>query len=219
MRELSANCDLSSAEGRARLIAEAKPLLARLQSSLLRLQLVKRVAQASACSQAEVEQLCELRPLLRQAPARAPRQAPSLLRPVLRLLLQKPQLAGDLPLDLLPDSSAEARAVRLLCETIADGGAPLRGYPALLERLRGNEYEGILRAAAAELMHEPFAEDEIDAEFQGAIQQLLEGAQKRVFARLQETVQKLGVSGLSSEEKRQYLAALAARASKPGAST
>jgi DNA primase len=209
--ELSARCDLASAEGRARLVADAKPLLGRLQSPLLRLQLVKRLAQTSGFSQAEVERLCDLKTTVRPAPARAPRQAPSLLRPLLRLLLQKPQLASDLPLDLLPDGSTEARAVRLLCETIAAGGQQELAYPALIERLRGNECENILRAAAAELMHQPFAEEGIDAEFEGAIRQLLEVDHKRAFAVLQEKVQKLGVSGLSAEEKRQYLAALGSR--------
>jgi DNA primase len=211
LRELSARCDLASAEGRARLVADAKPLLGRLQSPLLRLQLVKRLAQTSGFSQAEVERLCDLKATFRPAPARAPRQAPSLLRPLLRLLLQKPQLASRLPLDLLPDSSTEARAVRLFCETIAAGGQEELAYPALIERLRGNECEHILRTAAAELMHQPFAEEGIDAEFEGAVRQLLEVDHKRAFAVLQEKVQKLGVSGLSAEEKRQYLAALGSR--------
>lgn len=217
LRELSGQCDLGSAEGRARLLAEAKPLLVRLRSPLLRLQLVKRLAQVSGFSQAEVEELCELRPLERVAPPRAPRQAPSLLRPLLRLLLQKPKLAGDLPLESLPDNMAEARAVRLLCATIAAAGEQAPAYPVLLERLRGNEYESILRAAAAELMHEPFAEDQIDAVFEGAVGRLLESEHRRAFARLQEKVQKLGVSGLSSEEKSHYLALLASGPTGRGA--
>jgi DNA primase len=210
LRELVGRCDLASAEGRAKLVADAKPLLGRLQSSLLRLQLVKRLAQASGFSQAEVEQSCALRSAVRPAPARVPRQAPSLLRPLLRLLLQKPQLASRLPLDLLPKQSIEARAVRLLCETIGAADEKLLTYPALIEKLRGSECEDSLRAAAAELMQRPFAEDGIDAEFDGAVRRLLEGEHKRAFAVLQEKVQKLGVSGLSSEEKQQYLAALCA---------
>ena len=57
----------------------------------------------------------------------------------------------------------------------------------------------------------PFAEDEIDAEFDGAVKRLLEGEHKRAFNVLQDKIQKLGVSGLSSEEKHQYLQALSAR--------
>lgn len=197
-------------------MADAKPLLARLQSSMLRLQLVKRLAQVSDFSQAEVERLCELRPTARPAPARAARQPPSLLRPLLRLLLQKPQLASGLPTRLLPETSAEARALRHLCETIVAAGEQPLAYPALIEKLRGSEHESVLRAAAAELMQQPFAEEGIDDEFAGAVRQLLEGEHKRAFAVLQEKVQKLGVSGLSSEEKVHYLAALGARGGTGG---
>ena len=211
LRELATHCDLTSAEGKAKLVAEAKPLLGRLQTPLLRLQLVKRLAEASGFSQAEVERLCDLRSITRPAPARAPRQAPSLLRPLLRLLLQKPELARRLPLDSLPANMAEARAVRHLCETILVAGEPCPAYATLLERLRGNEDEAIFREAAADLMQQPFAEADIDAEFDGAIERLVEGGLKRVFAVLQEKVKKLGVAGLSGEEKQQYLQALGAR--------
>ena len=211
LRELARPCDLGSAEGRARLVADARPLLGRMQSPLLRLQLVKRLAEASAFSQTEIERLCGLRPIARPAPARAPRRAPSLLRPLLRLLLQKPELAPRLPLELLPANSIEARAICLLCRTIAAAGAAGLRYPALLERLRGSEDESMLHEAAAELMQQPFAEDEVDAEFAGAVSQLLDGQQKRAFALLQDKVQKCGVGGLSSQEKQQYLQALSAR--------
>ncbi|MDA0189880.1 MAG: DNA primase, partial [Proteobacteria bacterium] len=210
LRELATQCDLTSAEGKARLVADAKPLLGRLQSPLLRLQLVKRLAEASGFAQTEVERLCELRSFTPPAPARAPRRAPSLLRPLLRLLLQKPALAQRLPLAALPDGTVEGRAVRRLCELIHAAGEPPPPYAALIERLRGEgeEIETSLRDAAAELMQHPYAEEDIDAEFDGALARLAEAEHKRSFAALQEKVQKLGVSGLSGEEKRQYLQAL-----------
>jgi DNA primase len=211
LRELATHCDMTSAEGRAKLVADAKPLLGRLQTPLLRLQLVKRLAEASGFTQPEVERLCDLRPIVRAAPARVPRQAPSLLRPLLRLLLQKPELARGVPLNALPTNSAEAQAVRQLCETILAAGDPAPPYAALLERMRGGENEQVLRDAAAELMQQPFAEDDIDAEFEGAVKRLLEGESKRAFEHLQEKISRLGVSGLSGEEKQQYLRALSAR--------
>ena len=211
LRELASHCDMTSAEGRARLVAEAKPLLTRLQTPLLRLQLVKRLAEASGFSQAEVERLCDLRPIARPAPLRVQRQAPSLLRPLLRLVLQKPEFAARIPLAALPANVAEARAIRSLCQTILAAQGAMPEYAAVLERLRGNEDEGILREAASELMRQPFAEEDIDAEFEGAIKQLLEGENKRAFAILQEKVHKLGVAGLSGEEKQQYLQALSAK--------
>ncbi|MDR3299276.1 MAG: DNA primase [Candidatus Accumulibacter sp.] len=210
MRELAAHCDMTSAEGRAQLVAEAKPLLGRLQTPLLRLQLVKRLADASGFSQAEVERLCDLKPVARAAPAKTPRPAPALLlwRSLLRLLLQKPELARRVPLEILPANSEEARAIAALCSMVLACGDSIPGYAALEERWRGSEDEAVLRAAAAELMRQPFAEDAIDAEFDGAVSRLREGEKKRVFAQLQEKVAKLGVAGLSGDEKEHYLQAL-----------
>ena len=128
-----------------------------------------------------------------------------------RLLLQKPELAKSVPLEALPVNSAEARAVVKLCTTILSSEDSAPAYATLLERLRGSEDEPVLREAAAELMQQPFAEDDIDSEFEGAISRLQEGENKRAFALLQEKVAKLGVSGLSAEEKMQYLQAVSKR--------
>jgi DNA primase len=208
MKELTARCDMTSAEGRAQLVSVAKPLLARLQTPSLRLQLVKRLATASGFSQAEVERLCDLKPVARPAPARTPRLAPSLPRRLLHLLLQKPELARRVPLQALPVDSAEARAIAGLCSLVSEYGDSLPGYAVLLERLRGSDEEAVLSKAAAEWMRQPFDEADIDVEFDGALGRLQEGERKRAFARLQEKVAKLGVTGLSGEEKAHYLRAL-----------
>ncbi|MQY50752.1 DNA primase [Rhodocyclus gracilis] len=215
LSELSAQCDLGSAEGRAQLVAAAKPLLARLQTPILRLQIVKRLAETSGFSQAEVERLCELRPIAPPAPARAPRRAPSLARALLGLLLHKPELAKRIPLSALSDSSAESRAVRQICLLVRDAGDAVPGCAALLERLRGSSEENVLRDAAAELIERPFAEEDIDREFDGALIRLQESEQRRAFAELQAKVQRLGVGGLSDEEKRDYIAALTASVRTP----
>ncbi len=211
MRELAARCDMTSAEGRANLVADAKPLLNRLQTPFLRLQLIKRLAEASGFSQVEVEHLCGLSPIARSAPARAPRQAPSLLRQLLRMVLQKPELAANVPLAALPDNSGEAQALRRLCEAIAEVSAEIGAPPvcsALLERFRNGEDEGVLNQAAAELMQQPFDEETLDEEFAGAVDHLRTAANRRVFEALQAKVARLGVTDLSAEEKQQYLHAL-----------
>ena len=212
LRELANHCDMTSAEGRARLVSEAKPLLGRLQTPLLRLQLVKRLAEASGFSQQEVERLCDLRPVARSAPAKAPRQAPSLLRPLLRMLLQKPDLAARLPLGALPPNSAEARAIGNFSLAVIAAGSPAPALPVLLERMRGGEDEEMLRDAAGELIRHPYDDAAIDEEFEGAVRRLQEAENKRAFEALQAKVQKLGVAGLSGEEKQQYLLALNTRA-------
>nr|WP_294261006.1 hypothetical protein [Propionivibrio sp.] len=92
--------------------------------------------------------------------------------------MQRPELAKALPHDLIPTNSADARLLKQLCETISTAGDPTPPYAALLERMRGSESEPALREAAAELMQQPFAEEEIKAEFDGAIARLLEGGTK-----------------------------------------
>ncbi|HNN45813.1 MAG TPA: DNA primase, partial [Azospira sp.] len=122
LRELGRQCDLTSAEGKAKLVADAKPLLQKLQTPLLRLQLVKRLAEISGFSQTEVERLCELRTIAAPAPARAPRQSPAatFMKKLIRLILQKPALALRLPIDALPGDLPEMRTLRRLVTTVRD---------------------------------------------------------------------------------------------------
>ena len=203
LRELAARCDLTSAEGRAQLIHEAKPLLLKLPTPLLRLQLVKRLAEASGFAQQEVERLCELKSYAPAAPPRARRTAPSLLRSLLRLVLHQPALARQLDPGLIPDGNERPALLRLI-ELMADSGDQ-PSYPLLRERLRGQPEEAQIEALAAELMALPFAEDEAAAEFAACLDKLRQGQQKQAFAELQAKAQRFGVAGLSAEEKQAYL--------------
>ena len=213
LRELGRQCDLTSAEGKAKLVADAKPLLQKLQTPLLRLQLVKRLAEISGFSQTEVERLCELRTIAPPAPARAPRQSPAatFMKKLIRLILQKPALALRLPIDALPGDLPETRTLRRLVTTVRDmaedGGAP-PAYAPLLERLRAGEDDALLRAAASDLMHEPFAEDEIESEFAGTLDKFARDAQTSEIDALKAKARALGVAGLSADEKARYVALL-----------
>jgi DNA primase len=212
LRELAQRCDLTSSEGKARLIYEAKPLLLRLPTPLLRLQLVKRLAEASGFAQQEVERLCELRSYAPPPPPKARRAAPSLSRNLLRVILHKPQLARDLPVDLLPDTPERPALVRL--RSMACGDHTVTSYAALCERLRGTPEEAQIEEAAAELLALPFDEVEAEEEFRDAVGRLHEGDARRAFGDLQTRAQKFGVSGLSAEEKKAYLDFLAGRRDK-----
>lgn len=212
LRELGQRCDLTSAEGKAQLIHEAKPLLAKLPTPLLRLQLVKRLAEASGFAQGEVERLCELRSIAPPAPARAPRRAPSLGRSLLRLVLQRPELAKDIPAALLA-VDAEGAAVRRLIALMREAGESL-SYAVLRERLRGFPEEPLIQQVAAELIGTGLEEDELEAEFQGVLAQLAEGERKQGLQELKEKAQKHGVAGLSAEEKQQYIQLLAGAKNK-----
>ena len=206
LKELATRADLTTSEGKARLIYEAKPLLLKLPTPLLRLQLVKRLAEASGFAQAEVERLCDLRQIAPPAPAKAKRPAPSLSRHLLRLILQKPALAQRLPLDRLPDAPERSALLRLAAVVGKLSGHPT--YATLREQLRNQPEEAMIEQAAAELMEGDIPDDEIDSEFEGALLRLSDGARKMAFADLQTKAQRLGVAGLSPEEKQAYLALL-----------
>jgi DNA primase len=203
LRELGQRCDLTSSEGKAQLIYEAKPLLLKLPTPLLRLQLVKRLAEASGFAQSEVERLCELKSFMPAAPPKAARSAPSLTRNLLRIVLQKPALACQLPVSLLPDTAE--RPALLLLHRLVTANPDLTGYASLREQIRGLPEEALFESFAAELLGNPFDEGEAETEFHATLEKLQEGDQKRAFAELQIRVQKLGVAGLTPEEKLAYI--------------
>ena len=209
LRELAQRCDLTSSEGKAQLIHEAKPLLRRLPTPLLRLQLVKRLAEASGFAQREVEQLCELRSFAPAAPARSSRPAPSLTKNLLRVVLHKPQLAARLPAELLPDTPERPALLRL--RQLAAGNPEAGGYAILREQLRGLPEEGMIEQAAAELLGQPIDEGEAEAEFHASLEKLRAAEQKRLFGELQRKAQQFGVAGLSAAEKQTYLRLLGAQ--------
>ncbi len=212
LRELAQRCDLTSSEGKARLIYEAKPLLLKLPTPLLRLQLVKRLAEASGFAQPEVERLCELKSYTPAPPARAKRTAPSLTRNLLRIVLHKPQLARQLPIALLPDTPERPALTRL--HQLVSASAEAVSYAALREQLRGLPEESVIEHAASELLGLPFDEEGADAEFRDTLEKLQEGDEKRAFDELQRKAQQFGVAGLSAAEKQAYIQFLTTKANR-----
>jgi len=212
LRELAQRCDLTSSEGKARLIYEAKPLLLKLPTPLLRLQLVKRLAEASGFAQAEVERLCELKSYTPAPPARAKRTAPSLTRNLLRIVLHKPQLARQLPVALLPDTPERPALTRL--HQLVTASQEVASYAVLREQLRGLPEESIIEHAASELLGLPFDEEGADTEFRDTLEKLQEGGEKRAFNELQLKAQQFGVAGLSAAEKQAYIQFLTTKANR-----
>ncbi len=209
LRELAQRCDLTSSEGKAQLIYEAKPLLLKLPTPLLRLQLVKRLAEASGFAQSEVERLCELKSFTPAAPPKSRRTAPSLTRNLLRIVLHMPQLAGKLPIELLPDTPERAALLRL--HQLVCANSETSSYAGLREQLRGLPEEQMIENAAAELLGQQFDEAEAEEEFRDTLEKLHEGGQKRAFAELQAKAQQFGVAGLSAAEKQTYIQLLSGK--------
>jgi DNA primase len=193
----------------AQLIYEAKPLLLKLPTPLLRLQLVKRLAEASGFAQSEVERLCDLKSFIPAAPPRSKRTAPSLTRNLLRIVLHKPQLASQLPLELIPDTPERPALARL--HQLVTANREASSYAVLREQLRGLPEEAMIEHAASELLGQQFDEAEAEEEFRDTLEKLQEGEQKRLFADLQAKAQQFGVAGLSAAEKQAYIQLLSGR--------
>jgi DNA primase len=217
MQELKAGKDLASAEGRSQLVHAARPLLGRLQAPLLRLQLVKLLAQASGFSQAEIESLCELPAVLRKpAPPRSPRGAPApLARKLLRLIVQQPGLAARLPADLIPDGQPETETLDALVAAVAEGTLSGDGFGRVLEHFRGTRHEGLVSEILRELVVQEFDEESIEAVFSDTLERLRQAGIHREIDALNAKNKSVG---LAPEEIRRLQQLLAQKqAVKPAA--
>jgi len=143
LQEVAEDNDLSTAEGRARMQFDAKPLLQAMPASALRLQLVRGLAQLAQTSPTEMETMLALvSPVAqkRPAPPRTKRQQPvGLERQIMRLLLAHPVLSQELGPDAIDAIalSAPDRADMLmqLVEPAQAMGAQAN-FAALSEHLR-----------------------------------------------------------------------------------
>ena len=191
VRELVRRANPSTAEGRAKLVNEAKPLLQRISAPILRVQLTKEIATRAQLSQAELEAQCGLKPLARAryAPAQMQhRPAPhSIEHQLLELVLRRAERAGRLPWDRISLDSAEGQALRAIADAFEHGKLPAGGTGQLLEYLRDSPHEALIAGMATTLSE--------DAD---------EGALEAVF---NDTLGRLRQSGLAAE-----IAALSARA-------
>ena len=160
LRELTAQVDLRTQEGRSALLKNAQPLLTAITAPTTALLLRKEVAALAGVTQAELEALWSIKPVAapqRQAPPKAKRAAPSGgLRILLRCLVMKPELARELPMDYLREGDAEGiglteRSASLRADTTSvplghPPASPLRGHA------EGNEAAAIV--ALADWLHE-----------------------------------------------------------------
>lgn len=195
MQELKTGKSLSNAEGRSQLLHAAKPLLGRMQAPLLRLQLVKLLAEASNCSQAEVETLCELpAPLRRPAQARAPRGAPaSLARKLLRLLVQQPELAARLPGALMPHGQPESAALDALVSAASAGRLAGTGLGRVLEHFRGTPEDRLIGEIVTELTDQEFDEESVEAVFADLLDRLREAGMREEIEALNAKNKSIGL--------------------------
>ncbi len=189
LNEVSAGNDLQTAEGRARALFEAKPLLQTMPASALRLQLMRQLAQTAGSTMEEIASLFEMQ----QATPRGRKSAPAikrkppveLERQVLRLLLAHPILVREL----------DAQAIAMLSNAGADDGEMLGHLIAACGELPGTLQFAVL----AQVLQEKSAEfDELIAEIAAESESELELARKELFGALRQT----SIKTLKAEQER-----------------
>jgi DNA primase len=198
LAQLRAECDLETAEGRARLTSIAKPHVQKMAAPALRLQLINEIARLAKLPEGGgVESLLELpqKPRFsRPAPARSRYSAPDSPEwSLLYSLLCNLSLAEHIDPDFLTASRPEAQAliaVREACREFEDEPSlgllldRLQGSPALETVLRAHRYGEEIR----------FSAEEAQTEFQEALVKL-------DLARRKRELDELRAGGLASREE------------------
>jgi DNA primase len=200
LREISAELDLRSQEGRNQLLQRAKPLLTAIIAPATALLLRKEVAAWAGVSQAELEALYEIKPV-----ARAPRMAfqkagrapPSPHRLLLQCLIARPQLGQQVPGEWR-GQGADAEAVLAMLMVLRETDFMLSSL-MLAQMFQGTSHEKIWAAAQADMLN--WGEDfDVTAEFSGLISKFNEGQSRQQLQALEAK----GVSSLTDPEREQY---------------
>ena len=150
LAQLRAECDLGTAEGRARFLSMAKPHVQKITAPALRLQLINEIAQLGRVADSEIHGLLELprRPAFARASPRRPSyDAPNSLEwSLLTALLSDLTLVEHIDPARLAPERAETEAllaIRQQCEAAQDEVS----FPLLMEALSGNScLETVLKA-------------------------------------------------------------------------
>lgn len=201
--------DLGSAEGRAALVREARPLLQKIAAPVLRVQVTKEIAKRAQLSQGELEAQCGLKPLARSRFALpAGRPAPHAIeRTLLLTVLHHPERAARLPLELISAEIPEGAALLAIADAIERALLPSANLGLLLEHFRGSPHEALLAALAVQTETDAADAGELEMVFLDAIERLREQALRR---RIDELTARARAGTLAPEE-RQQLADLLAR--------
>ncbi len=115
--ELVSRVDMTSDEGRARFLAQARPLIAQVEAPALGAMLRKRLAELARLEPGEVDRLVPMArssaaPGVRRVPERAVRRALPIESRILARVLHEPALALRIPPELIRTFNAEGAALK-----------------------------------------------------------------------------------------------------------
>ena len=195
-QQLSEDVDLSSIDGKARLVERAKPLLKQLADGVYQKMIVKRLMQLTGLPQEAIMGEMPSKAVVRTPlPKQKSGLQASLVRTAIALLLQYPLLAehaspAQLASVTLPGMTLLVDILQILHHQ------PDLSTAMLLEKWRGTEQENVLYKLVRIPLNTP--EAGVEQEFIGAIQRLLEKHQQQ---RLDFLLSKAKTEGLLEAEK------------------
>ena len=199
--ELASQVDMGNEEGRARFLAQAKPLVAQIEAPALAAMLRRRLGELARLAPEEIDRLIPAKGVERRsAPApRAARKGP--LRPEARLLamvLHQLELAANVPLDVLSGTGPEVAALRSVVALVqAQPGLTLGQVSAYFE---GSEHHAAMTDALQDpLLNQPESPHlDLAAEVTGLVEQLRRDSMDRRRTELMGLVQ----AGTATSEQR-----------------
>jgi len=172
LRELTAQVDLRTQEGRNALLQKAQPLLTAITAPTTALLLRKEIAALAGVTQAELEDLYAIKPISaprRAAPPKAKRATPSGLRTLLRCLVMRPELARKLPSDWHSEG-AEGAAIAALADWLHESADEIT-TAAMIQQFHATSHEVAFAAAQGEIIQ--WGDDfDVEAEFSGVIRKI-----------------------------------------------
>ena len=200
LRELTAQVDLQTHEGRSALLQKAQPLLTAITAPTTALLLRKEVAALAGVTQAELEALYVIKPVAspqRAAPAKAKRSAPSGLRTLLRCLVMRPELARELPADWQGEG-AEGAAIAALADWLQES-ADETSTAAMIQHFQGTAYEATLASEQGDVMQ--WGDDvDVAAEFTGLLKKMRLDVVDAEISMLEAK----GLAAMGEQERKRY---------------
>jgi DNA primase len=174
--ELAAHVDMATEEGRARFLAQAKPLIAQIEAPALGAMLRRRLAELARLTPEEIERLIPSKGVERRPaapPPRAVRKGPA--RPEAKLLamvLHQPDLAPAIPLEVLSGTGPEVSALRAVVGLLQ--GQPGLNLGQVSAYFEGGEHQhAITEAFADPLLNQPESPHlDLAAEVAGTVEKL-----------------------------------------------
>ena len=210
VQELTSRVDMRTAEGRAKFLQEAKPLVKQVAAPMLSLMLRKQIAELAGVSQAELDRSFDIKVAGRtqaQAPERRESIRPSLLRALVEMLAFQPSLAAladserlrenaDLASSELPQSE-----IMLLTKVLELCTREIH-IQSVAEHFRGSEFEVLAQEIeTGSLKWENMDQEALQSEFIGAWKKLVERFR---HVRITLLLEKSKRQSWTSEEKEQF---------------